>query len=135
MSALTAEALLAQISRWSRLGDGFRHGGSGAGAGTVILWAVAAALVALFAIVFVQYRKRNDMSVRCDDPEKLFRELCLAHQLTASYQRGLRQLAASRGFDHPAEVFLSPGAFDPDGVSASAGLTDGQMAELRARLF
>ena len=135
MSGFTATALLAQMSRWSRLGDGLRPGGRSVETSTFLAWAIVAALAGLVAILYVQYRKRNDMSERCDDPEKLFRELCLAHQLTAGSQRVLRQLAAARGFEQPAQIFLAPSAFDAGDLSGAAGASESVIADLRSRLY
>ncbi|MAT69320.1 MAG: hypothetical protein CMJ58_07310 [Planctomycetaceae bacterium] len=135
MNGAVAMALLAQMSKWSRLGDGFRPGARSGDATVFVVMGILAAIGGLIAVIVAQNRKRNDMSVRCDDPEKLFRELCLAHDLPVITQRSLRQLASARKFDHPAEIFLSPAAFDTSDLPASAGLSDLQVQDLRARLF
>ena len=63
--------------------------------------------------VYSWLKRRNDMSQPCDDPHKLFRELCLAHQLEHRSRRLLLQLAGALDWSHPAELFVTPAAFEP----------------------
>ena len=118
-------ALLAQMSHWQRLGDGLR--GSGRVDFTDMLpYMIGLAVGALGIWAVVQWKKRNDTSQPCDDPWKLFRELCQVHGLSSSDGRLLQKLVEAQKLEQPAEIFVTPQAFESD---------DHQLRDLRARLF
>ncbi|MCA9260077.1 MAG: hypothetical protein KDA61_12785 [Planctomycetales bacterium] len=127
--------LLAQMSRWSRLGDGLRPSRNSVDLVDLLPFLLLVGIVVVAAMLFNRRRIQNDMSLRCDDPPKLFRELCLAHQVAGARQRALRQLAEAAFPDHPARVFLSPSAFDPANVPESLQGNAEHYAELRQKLF
>ena len=58
------------------------------------------------------------MTERCDDPHKLFRELCLAHQLDRASRRLLLHLA-------DASQIAAAGAGVPDARGVRAGAAAG----------
>lgn len=126
--------LLAQVTR-EDFGRGFR------GATSQLSWLdfvpyIAAALVIGVAWGATSYmKKRNDMSSRCNDPRKLFRELCLAHQLDRRSQRLLLELAQACRLAQPALVFLTPSAFDAARTPTSLRGRAPEIALLRERLF
>ena len=95
--------------------------------GILIIGAIAAAIV--------YYRRRNDLTQPCTDSQKLFRELCLAHDLDRAAQKLLGQLADAFHLAQPAEVFVRPSVFTaeqlPDHLRAEAA----RIAELHERLF
>jgi hypothetical protein len=101
------------------------------------LWAygVVALVAGIVALIVVQLRNRNDMSQRCDNPWKLFRELCLVHNLDRANQRLLVQVTRARGFEQPAQVFLNPASFEPMGLPPSLRDKAEQLARLRSLLF
>jgi hypothetical protein len=101
------------------------------------LWAygVVALVAGFVALIVVQLRNRNDMTKRCDNPWKLFRELCLVHNLDRTNQRLLVQVTRARGFEQPAQVFLNPASFEPTGLPPSLRDKAEQLAKLRSLLF
>ncbi|MBX3433325.1 MAG: hypothetical protein KF847_08395 [Pirellulales bacterium] len=134
MSAMNhATLLVAQIDRFMRLGDGVRSN-QYKDSSALVWFVVIAAAVGLGAMLFLQIRNRNDMSMRCDDPEKLFRELSLVHRLASRSQRTLRQVAETSSLPNVAQAFLTPGAFDVAAARADAQ-TEAEINELRARLL
>lgn len=104
--------LFAQVSRWERLGDGLHRGRGRMDPADFIPLAILLAIAAIIVVVVIKLRRRNDMSVHCDDPQKLFRELSLAHNLDRASQKLLWRLAESLNLTQPAEVFVRPAAFD-----------------------
>jgi len=126
--------LLAQVSR-EEFGRAFR------GATAQLKWTdlipyAAAALVAIAVMAIYRFvKRRNDMTLWCDDPQKLFRELCLVHQLDRGNQRLLAQLAEAWQFSQPAQVFLTPAAFDRERLPKALRARWAELDELRGRLF
>ena len=101
----------------------------------MIPYAVAVALLIAGWAVYNYVKKRNDMSERCDDPHKLFRELCMAHQLDRASRRLLLHLAdatqlaaAGAGLSHAA-------AFEPGRLPAALRGRVDELKRLRERLF
>ncbi|MEM9658059.1 MAG: hypothetical protein AAF961_06835 [Planctomycetota bacterium] len=127
--------ILAQISRWERLGDGLRKTGDRGELYDLLPAVAVLALVGLVSFAVVRWRHRNDMSRRCNDPEKLFRELCLAHNLTGPDRKLLRRLSDAHGCSQPAEVFLRSSAFALAQQSSELAELKPELASLRARLF
>ena len=127
--------LLGQISRWQHLGDGL-HRGRGR-TDLVDMWplAVVLAVAAIVVTVIVKLRKRNDMSQPCNDPDKLFRELSLAHHLDHGRQKLLRQLAEAFQVHQPAEVFLQPALFQVEQLPEHLRDQSESIEELRKQLF
>jgi hypothetical protein len=126
--------LLAQVYR-DDLGRGFRSATSQLHVTDVIPYAVGIALLIFVAWLVPYLRRRNDMSERCDDPQKLFRELCLTHELDRGSRQLLLRLAEAQRLPQPAQVFLTPTAFEPSRLPAALrGYVD-EVKELRARLF
>jgi hypothetical protein len=109
--SLWTPLLIAQSSAWKHLGDGL-HGRRGR-TDLFDFWPVALGLVvvAIAVAAVVAIRKRDDMSQKCNDPNKLFRELSLAHKLNRGSQKLLWQLAEAFQLAQPAEVFLTPTLF------------------------
>jgi hypothetical protein len=126
--------ILAQVSR-EEFGRGFRGATSQLSWLDLIPYVVGAVAIGLGSAVYSYYKRRNDMTERCDDPHKLFRELCLSHQLDRASRRLLLQLSGALGLAQPAQVFLTPNAFEAGRVPAALR---GRLEELRAlkeRLF
>lgn len=132
---VTNLGLLAQMSRWQRLGDGLRSSRSRIELADLLPYAIGAAVIGLGIWGAMQWIKRNDTSLPCDDPWKLFRELCHAHGLDGSSQRLLRKLAETRQLQQPAEVFLTPSVFDTSKLPPALQSQSQQLRNLRARLF
>ena len=124
-----AHPLLAEI------GDNFPQSGKRLNWSDLWPYGIAVVVVAIVAAIVTKVCRRNDMTERCDDPDKLFRELCRAHQLDRGSVRLLGQLAAHWQLQQPAQVFLTPAAFNPTRLPASLHAKAPQLAKLRTRLF
>lgn len=129
MTSLAFTTLLAEI------GDNFPRSGRRLGWSDLTSYGIAVVVAALAVFIAVQFRKRNDMTEMCNKPWKLFRELCQAHGLDGSTQRLLASVAAARQFEQPAEVFVRPEAFAPEGLPPSLRARAEQLDQLRRRLF
>ncbi|TWU27321.1 hypothetical protein [Bythopirellula polymerisocia] len=135
MDALTSNFLLAQFSRWERLGDGFRRSGRPLEFSDLVPYIVALLVLGGITAAFVTYRRRNDLGRPCTDSQKLFRELCLAHDLDRSAQKLLGQLAEAFHLAQPSEVFVRPRVFSPEQLPEHLQDEAARIAELRQRLF
>jgi hypothetical protein len=129
----TSLGTLAQMSRWKRLGDGLRGPGTSIQFSEILYFAFGMAAIGVIVWLVVRWRQRNDMSQRCDDPWKLFRELCQHHNLNRTDSRMLRKLVVAREMHQPAELFVTPSAFDP--VDLPSEINQQQLRNLKARLF
>ena len=100
------------------------------------LWAYGIALVvgAVITGIVIFVRRRNDMTIHCDNSWKLFRELCIIHGLDHPSQRLLASLAAVRRFEQPTQVFLSPEAFDASDLPPEWQLRSGHLRRLKVIL-
>ncbi len=110
-ASFTAISLLAQYSRWKRLGDGVRRSGSRTDLSELMPFFILLVVIGIAIAVGVQIYKRYDYSKPCDDPLKLFRQLCAAHKLNFSSRRLLLQLATVLEMPQPAALFVTPEAF------------------------
>jgi len=127
--------LLAQVSKWSRLGDGLHGSRGGTDVADLIPLGIGMAVIAIAAAVIVVVKRRNDYSKPCDDPEKLFREVSAAHNLDRGSRRLLGQLAASPHLDQPADIFLQPALFAVEHLPEHLQAAGDRLEELRQRLF
>jgi hypothetical protein len=134
MSMGAFPSLLAQVYR-EDFARGFRSATSQLHWTDVIPYVIALALLIFIAWLAPYLRRRNDMSERCDDPQKLFRELCLAHELDRSSRRLLLRLVEANRLAQPGQVFLTPMAFEPSRLPASLRERLDEVKQLRARLF
>lgn len=133
--SLLVQLLFAQKSPWEHLGDGLH--GRRERFELMDFWPLLLLLaVAAFAVaVIVAIRKRNDMSQHCDNPNKLFRELSLAHQLDRGSQKLLWQLAEAMNLAQPAEVFLKPALYEPSKLPEQLRGEEARLQALQERLF
>ena len=101
------------------------------------LWAYGIAIIVGAAItgIVMFARRRNDMTVHCNNSWKLFRELCLIHGLDHQSQRLLAALAAARQFEQPTQVFLTPEAFDANDLPPEWQARTGHLRRLKMVLF
>lgn len=127
--------LAAYISLLAEIGDNFPDSGKRMNWSDLWPYGIAAVVAAIATAVVMQIRKHNDMTRPCDDPQRLFRELCLAHRLDRGSVRLLTQLAATLRLEQPAQVFLTPAAFEPARLPASLKARSAELKNLRERLF
>lgn len=127
--------LLGQYSRWERLGDGLhRSGGKMELTDLLPLVAVIAVLIVI-AIVAVVIYKRRDFSKPCDDPQKLFRQLCMVHGINSGHKRLLLQMAAALNLASPATLFVMPSAFRSSALPENLRSEHHRVEELAEKLF
>lgn len=128
-------ALAAYFPLLAEIGDNFPDSGKRMNWADLWPYGIAAVVAAVATAVVMQIRKHNDMTRPCDDPQRLFRELCLAHRLDRGSVRLLTQLAATLRLEQPAQVFLTPAAFEPARLPASLKARSAELKHLRERLF
>ncbi len=128
-------ALFAQVSKWSRLGDGLHRSRGRIDLADLIPLAIALVIVAITCACIVVIKKRNDFSKPCNDSQKLFRELSKAHHLNRGNQRLLRELAEAFQLDQPVEVFLQPALFEACHLPQHMQSERDRLTELQQKLF
>jgi hypothetical protein len=129
MTRVPCWALLAEI------GDNFPASGRRLNWSDLWAYGLVALVAAVVAAAVIWLRNRNDMTRHCDNPWKLFRELCRVHELDRPSQRMLAQLAKVRRYAQPAEVFVRPAAFDLEGLPPAWRHERAALERLRGRLF
>ncbi len=134
-STILSHVLFAQISNWKRMGDGLYRGRGRVDLIDLLPLAIVIAVAAIAIAIVVKVRKRNDMTTQCDNPAKLFRELCLAHNLDRASQKLLGRLATALQLSQPAEVFLQPAYFRTDQIPAELRDEEAELQALQERLF
>ena len=127
--------ILAQVSRWERLGDGLHRSRSKANLIDLLPVVIILALVGVGIAVYLKLKQRNDFKQPCNDPQKLFRELSIAHALDRSSQKLLLNLATEAGLEQPAEVFLRPALFDLEGLPQQLHAQQSHFQTLKEKLF
>lgn len=127
--------VVGQFSKWKRMGDGFRQVGSRAEFADLLPYLLTALVVGIALWVVYYKRRKRDLDSHCNDPEKLFRELSLAHRLDAASQKLLWQLAQACQLSQPAEVFVTPRLFSRENLPEHLRAESERIAELRRRLF
>jgi hypothetical protein len=128
-------SLLANWPAIAMIGDNFPTSGKRLGWHDLWAYGVVALVAGAVAAVVILLRNRNDMTKRCDNPAKLFRELCMVHALDGASQRLLTQLAKVRNFEQPAQVFVTPAAFEPATLPPHLRDKAEHLARLRNQLF
>lgn len=127
-------ALLAQHSRWVRMGDRFQGRATFDWTDVAIWGGIGVAfLVALY--VFSRYNARNETPKPCRSPNRLFLELCKLHGLDRASRSVLKRLAESHGIPHAASIFLQPDRFETARLPASVRSDAETIERLRAALF
>ena len=126
--------VLAQVYR-EELGRGFRGATSQLHWTDFLPYVAATVLIGGGWALYSYLKRRNDMTERCNDPHKLFRELSQVHKLDRSHRRLLLQLAEALRFTQPAQVFLTPAAFEPSRVPVGLRGSVDELRRLRERLF
>jgi hypothetical protein len=126
---------VAHLPLLAEIGDNFPVSGKRLGWHDLWAYGIVALVAGAVAAIVILLRNRNDMSQRCDNPWKLFRELCTVHELDRPSQWLLTQIIRARQFEQPAQVFLNPAAFEPTGLPPSLRDKAEQLTRLRNQLF
>lgn len=134
-ATFTAITLIAQYSRWKRLGDGLRRSGPRGDLSDLLPMFIVLGVIGIAIAVGVQIYKRYDFSKPCDDPLKLFRQLCAAHKLDYGSRRLLLQLATALEMPQPAALFVTPAAFRGAEVPPHLQGEAERLLELARQLF
>lgn len=119
----------------AEIGDNFPNSGPRLNWSDLWAYGIAVVVGAIIAAIVMFVRRRNDMTIHCDNSWKLFRELCLIHELDHPSQRLLAALAAARQFEQPTQVFLTPEAFDATDLPPEWQLRTGHLRRLKMILF
>jgi hypothetical protein len=127
--------LFSLLPLFAEIGDNFPDSGQRMNWSDLWPYGIAAVVAAIATAIVVQVRKHNDMTLPCDDPHRLFRELCLAHKLDRGNVRLLAHLAEALRLEQPAQIFLMPAAFEPARLTASLRTRSAELKQLRERLF
>ena len=130
-----SRALIAQLSSWEHLGDGLYRGRGRMELIEFLPLLILLAVLASGIALMVMIRKRNNMNLDCDNPQKLFRELALAHKLDRGDDRLLRKLAKACHLPQPAEVFLQPALFATETLPKQLRAEAANLESLREQLF
>ncbi len=133
--SFTAISLLAQYSRWKRLGDGLHRSRPRMDLSDLLPFFIVLAVIGIAIAVGVQIYKRRDYSKPCDDPQKLFRQICAAHKLNFSSRRLLLQLATALQMPQPAALFVTPAAFHSSELPPQLQGEEKRISELAHQLF
>ena len=134
MASTWLAPLLAQVYR-EDFGRGFRGASSQRSWHDLVPYVTAFTVLCGGWAVYNYIKRRNDMTERCSDPHKLFRELSQAHQLDRPSRRLLLALSHALNFAQPAQVFLSPAAFEPSRLPLALRGRAEELKRLRERLF
>ena len=121
------------LGNWRRMGDGLRSPSTRVEFSSLLVYAVGAGLLGVLLWLGKRWRIRNDMNQRCNDPWKLFRALCQLHGLHGADRHLLKELVAVRELQQPAELFVTPAAFDP--IDLPEIWNEQRLRKLKERLF
>lgn len=134
-SVLGGVILLGQYSNWQRLGDGLKRGTPEMEREDLMLIGVVLGALVLIALVAVKLYQRSDFSRPCNDPHKLFRQLCMIHGLDRGSRRLLQDLAIDTGTTFPATLFITPSAFQISSLSPKLRDEADRIRALAQKLF
>ena len=119
---------------WWEMGSRFREGGTTLDpAHLLILLAVVIAISILLWFLSRVFQRESNESLQ--NPRRLFRELCRAHQLTYSESWLLWRLAQAKHLTQPALVFIDQRHLDGALLPSDWQDAKPRLAELRERLF
>ena len=121
----------------SEISDSFRAGSDTYGVAPYIVLTAVPILAAVGITLFYQHHHGFAMTMK--GPERLFYELCQAHQLSRSEVRLLRRMSIISGIANPAMLFLLQQQFD-SAAKMLTGESDStktatEIESIRGRLF
>lgn len=109
--------LFAQSNLLESMAREFRGENAGVSSGDYVVWTLGALAVTV-ALWWIARRQADGVRKPIDDPRKLFRELCEAHDLPRSEVVFLRELARRSEAPDPSQMFVEPQRF----TAATVGL-------------
>jgi hypothetical protein len=101
-------------------------------------WTILAGLSVVLALVLLishWISRRRQKEFWCDSSSQLFRQLCRAHRLDRANRRLLQKLAASRGVESAADLFVEPDNFDAAKLPSALNSSANELRQLRHELF
>jgi hypothetical protein len=92
-------------------------------------------LIVAAVLVWNRFTRRAQRTFTCNSSSRLFRELCRVHRLNGAARRLLKSLAAARGLENPALVFVKPECFEPADLPPQLAASAAELRQLFQRLF
>jgi hypothetical protein len=116
---------------WGRFDN--QRPGFGTAEWTVLIGALT--LLMLIAATSYIIAKRRRSEFLHNSPKRLFHDLCRAHHLHMRNRRLLKKLAAARGVENAAELFVDPQYFDAADLPQALQSAESELRQLRHTLF
>ena len=127
--------LLADRSKWERLGDGLHGENAKLGINELLALVALVAGALLFVSLLHAFVSRQERKRSYHHPKRLFGELCTAHRISKQDRLLLKRLADCWKFNQPAMLFVKPDKFDRDIVKNPSSKDAESIERLRCRLF
>ena len=127
--------LIAQRANWERMGDRFSGKHAELNVSDILTLLGLVACLALILLMLHRFSGGSGGRLGGNSRARLFGELCRAHGLGFAARRLLKRLAASRGLESPAMVFVAPGCFNTVDLATELKPSLNEVERLRARLF
>jgi hypothetical protein len=101
----------------------------------MLVMGATALLLASIALVNGLLTRRKRREFWQDNSSRLFRDLCRTHRLDSANRRLLKKLAAARGIEHTAELFVEPTHFEVADLPPALHASARDLRQLRHTLF
>lgn len=99
--------LLAQMADWRAMGNHFRP--DSAAINIPHLFVLATVVLVIASLIWALSRwKESEHTSSLDNPQRLFADLCKAHELSSEKISLLRRVARELQVPHPARLFVDP---------------------------
>lgn len=127
--------LLADRSRWERLGDAFTEENARLTMNELLALAGIGVAGLVLIVVLMVLARRQDEQRPYHDPERLFRQLCRLHRLTRKDRQLVRNLAGECGLELPSLMFVQPERFETAELVEQDVNRQDRIRRLRGQLF
>jgi hypothetical protein len=135
MNLVGSVLLLADRQLFHEMGAGFREKRQQFDAMDVLLWILLPVAFFVFVGLLARILARSDKHQLFNNPRRLFRTLCRAHQLDRPARWLLVQIARAEGIEQPARLFLEPECFRRAPMHPALEGKRAAIEALAARLF